>query len=285
MNPARVLVTLPLYGGVCYDRFLSSWTDLLQWASHQPVDFSLQIITNESLLPRARNLGVVKLLDNKEQFTHLLFIDGDMGFRPYRFERLLQWDKPMVGCPGPVKFIYWDRIYDAVRLGQDPQTFAMRYAVNFLDAEGFQAENGFAKVQDMGCCFFLAKTEALVELAERNPDLRCHAMSHVNGMPVNSPNQYTFFDTARDPQGRYLECDHAFMYRWRQLGAGHDIWADMTGDLDHVGIYHFKGSMSQYFFGEEMADQISSISTPFGTELPKVEDAPAAAVQEETVNG
>jgi hypothetical protein len=284
MPEPRVLVSLPLYGGVCYDRFLSSWTDLLQWSNQAGVHFSLQIITNESLLPRARNLGVVKLLDNADTFTHMLFVDGDMGFRPYRFERLLQWNKPMVGCPGPVKFIYWDNVYDAIREGKDPQTFGCRYAVNFLDAGGFQAESGFTKVQDMGCCFFLVQTQALVEMAQSYQNLRCHAMSHVNGQPVNSQNQFTFFDTARDSQGRYLECDHAFMFRWRQLGEGHDIWADMTGDLDHVGVYHFKGSMSQYFFGEEMATAIESITTPYGTQLPEADDTTAAATSE-AVNG
>jgi hypothetical protein len=276
MQP-RILVSLPLYGGVGYDRFISSFNDLTNWGGHMGVTFVLQIISNESLLPRARNLGVQKLLENQNEFTHILFVDGDMGFRPYRLQRLLSWDKPMVGCPGPVKFIYWDRIYDAVLRGKDLQSFALRYAVNFLDGDGFQATNGFAKVRDMGCCFFLAKTAAIVEMTQRYPDLQCHSMSHVNGKPVPGKFCYTFFDTAKGEDDRYLECDHAFMHRWRSLGIDHDIWADMTGDLAHVGMYHFQGSMAEYYFGEEMADQIVAHTTMWGSELPPKEEEEVAA--------
>jgi len=274
MKP-RVLVSLPLYGGACYDRFLSSFNDLLNWGNQTGTTFILQVISNESLLPRARNLGVQKLLEHREEFTHILFVDGDMGFKPYRFERLLQWDKPMVGCPGPVKYIYWDHVYEAALKGKDLQSFALRYAVNFLGGDGFQATNGFAKVRDLGCCFFLAKKEAIIEMADRYPDLRCHSMSHVNGQSVPGENCYTFFDTAKDENGRYLECDHAFMHRWRTMGEGHDIWAEMTGDLVHVGMYHFKGSMSEYYFGEEMATQVSAVTTRWGSELPEKEEAAA----------
>jgi hypothetical protein len=292
MKQPKILVSLPLYGGVCYDRFLNSWTDLMTWGYRNDVEFTLQVISNESLLPRARNLGVAKLLDHRDRFSHILFVDGDMGFRPYRFERLLYWDKPMVGCPGPVKFIYWGNVYDAMLKGHDVQSHALRYAVNLLDGDGFKAENGFTRVRDMGCCFFLAKTEAVVELAERNPQLKCSGMSHVNGLPLNSQNQYTLFDSTKDEAGRYLECDHAFMCRWRQLGDGHDIWADMTGDLAHVGLYHFMGSMAQYYFGTEMTDRIDAQISNWGHELPpkpeettpETEQQPAAATME-TTNG
>jgi hypothetical protein len=275
MKP-RVLVSLPLYGGIAYDRFLSSFNDLLAWGNQTEVTFVLQIISNESLLPRARNLGVAKLLEHRDEFSHILFVDGDMGFKPYRFQRLLEWDKPMVGCPGPVKFIYWDNIYQAVLQGKDPQSFALRYAVNFLSGEGFQATNGFAKVRDMGCCFFLAKTEAIIQMTQRYADLQCHSMSHVNGQPVPGDNCYTFFDTAKDENNRYLECDHAFMHRWRAMGDDHDIWADMTGDLAHVGMYHFQGSMAEFYFGEEMSNQIVARTTMWGSELPPKEEEVAA---------
>lgn len=275
MNP-RVLVSLPLYGGVCYDRFLTSFHNMVNWGNQVGIKFVLQVISNESLLPRARNLGIQKLLENRHEFTHILFVDGDMGFEFYRFQRLMEWDKPMIGCPGPVKFIYWDNIYDAVLRGKDLQSFALRYAVNFLDGEGFQATNGFTKVRDMGCCFFLCKTEAIVEMAQHYPQLQCHSMSHVNGMPVPGEHCFTFFDTAKDENGRYLECDHAFMHRWRSMGEDHDIWADMTGDLTHVGMYHFKGSMSEFYFGEEMATQVSALTTKWGAELPPKEEETAA---------
>jgi hypothetical protein len=275
MKP-RILVSLPMYGGQCYDKFLSSFNELLTWGTQTGTTFVLQGISNESLLPRARNLGVAKLLDHRDEFSHILFVDGDMGFSSYRFQRLIEWDQPLVGCPGPVKYIYWDNIYEAVLKGRDLQSFALRYAVNFLNADGFDAVNGYAKVRDLGCCFFLVQTQALVEMSEKYHDLKCHSMSHVNGKAIDSSNCYALFDTCKIDDGRYLECDHAFMHRWRSLGDGHDVWADMTGDLTHAGTYHFAGSMSDYYFGEQLATQVSAYCTRWGSEMPPKEEETAA---------
>ena len=212
-------------------------------------------------------MGVAKLLDNADLFTHILFVDADMGFSPFRFERMLQYDEPFVGCPGPVKFIHWGNVPEAILRGLDPQTFALRYALNFIKLGEIEAVNGFAKIKDMGCCFCLVKTEVLTAMKEKYPDLLCNNMSHVNGEDLESTNTYTFFDTHTDADGRYLECDHAFMARWREMGG--DVWADLTGDLVHVGTYHFQGDMSQFFFGESgKSGHVSAITTKWGPHLP-----------------
>lgn len=247
MSGIRILVSLPCYGGQLVDRALSSFTQLLGWTSKQDIFVRLNLIANESLLPRARNMGVAKLIDNHENFTHILFIDADMGYSPYRLQRLLEADKDFVGCPGPVKFIYWERIHEAILNGEDPESFCLRYAFNLHDTAPKKVDSGFTKVKNMGCCFFLVKTSAIMKMVDHYSELRCQHMANVNGRSMESENTYTFFDTHKLPDGTYLECDHAFMHRWESMGG--EIWADMTSDLSHSGMYCFKGDMGKRYFG------------------------------------
>jgi hypothetical protein len=246
-KPIRIIVSCPMFGGKADDIFTTSWTKTLNWAQQRKIGLSLQTITNESLLPRARNMSVKKGLDALGIFTHLLFIDADMGWEPYRLERLIAIDKDLAGCPGPAKHIHWEKVYEAILNGENPEVCSLRYAVNFLDKGGFQATNGFAKVRDFGLCFTLVKLEALRRMADYYPEQAANNMVFCNGQEQTG-NLFALFDTAvcMEDDRRYLECDHAFLYRWRKMGG--DVWADMTGDLHHAGLHHFKGSMAEYFF-------------------------------------
>ena len=56
--------------------------------------------TSLALLPYMRNFFASRVL-NDPTFTHLLFIDSDMGFSPTMVEHMIALDKPVVGCIYP----------------------------------------------------------------------------------------------------------------------------------------------------------------------------------------
>jgi len=263
----RILATLPCYGGQTFDRFLSSWTKLLGWADQKGIDMTLQVISNESLLPRARNMGISKLMMYSDYFTHILFLDADMGYTPYRLQRLLDANQDFVGCPGPTKWIHWDRAIDAVIHGRDLSHACLRYAVNLFEKRDIKSINGFAEVKDFGCCFCLVRTEVIKKLVELFPDTKCDHMVWANGAPLNEPT-WAVFDTYVDDEGRYLECDHAFMARCRK--AGYTIYADLTSDLSHSGLYHFDGDMAEQFLGRKYpGGGLHVEKTPLGNDQPE----------------
>lgn len=264
-SDCRILISLPLYGGLLYYRCESSLSRLQRWCSEQGVHISKQTISNESLLPRARNMGIARVLSNKEYFTHILFLDGDMGFEPYRLGRLLQFDKEFVGCPGPAKHIHWEYAPEAMIDGKDLEHSTLRYAVNFIPRGKHEMTDGFMEVHDFGCCFCLVKTEAILKMVEWYPESKCNNMAWINGKPGDSTNDYALFDTYVDVEGRYLECDHAFMARYRDKGG--KVYADMTSDLLHSGMHHFKGDMASQFFGRKHVSQGMNVEmTPVGEE-------------------
>lgn len=209
-------------------------------------------------------MAVAKFLDQAHAFSHLLFIDADMGFRPETLERMIVWDKDLVGCPGPTKYIHWDHVVDAILHGRDPEVHTLRYAVNFHGLGDLTCIDGFAQVKDFGLCFCLMKKEAVLTMAESYPELKCPHMGWQDGRPFESENAFMFFDTMRDDkENRYLECDHAFLARWRKIGG--EIWADMTSDLIHVGTHHYHGDMALYFMGKKWQDgRFTAQQTPWG---------------------
>lgn len=282
LSDCRILVSLPAYGGQITSLLNNSWTKLLRWAGDNDVLLSLQTISNESLLPRARNQGVAKLLEAPDYFTHIMFLDADMGFQPDLLGRLLRFDKDVIGAPGPTKYIHWDQLSDAMLNGKDPGSCTLRYAVNFLGGGKLSTEDGFAKVKDFGCCFTLVKTGAIQKMVEKYPDLRCDGMSWVNGGPTPHANNFAFFDTHVDEEGRYLECDHAFFARWRAIGG--DVWADLTSNLVHVGTHNFKGNMSHYYFGRDHSrGTLNAEHTPWGDSWNKIK-APAPPYLSEIID-
>lgn len=259
----RILVALPCYDGRPDGRFQTSWSKLVRWATEVGMHMTLSQINNESLLPRARNQGLSAFLKAKDFFTHILFLDSDMGFEPYRLMRLIQSDLDFVGAPGPTKWIHWEYLADSILLGKDPQVATLRYAVNFIGGEKVETNDGFAEVSEMGCCFCLIKRDAILKMIESYPELQCKNMSWVNGEPSDSRYTYAMFDTYVGDDGTYTECDHAFMARWRAIGG--KVHADMTSDLAHCGRYEFRGDMAQQFFGRKHhAAGLNATQTPWG---------------------
>src|SRR5215472_5351863 len=84
--------------------FMVSMLGLQRAFIREGIDFSLEMTGSASLIPIARNYIVARLLD-QPRFTHLLFIDADVGFDPDAVLRYLQADKDVVAGIYPLKHL------------------------------------------------------------------------------------------------------------------------------------------------------------------------------------
>ena len=75
-------------------------------ARNQGIEWTVDTMVNESLIPRGRNNLVAKFLHNTTA-THLMFIDADIRFDPYDILKLLEFDKDIIGMPYAKKLIDW----------------------------------------------------------------------------------------------------------------------------------------------------------------------------------
>ncbi|MBM3198758.1 MAG: hypothetical protein FJZ58_05840, partial [Chlamydiae bacterium] len=166
LKKTKLFVATPMYGGSCHGLYAKSMAELFALCTRYEICVNLYSIHNESLIQRARNTCVKEFLSS--DFSHLLFIDADIGFRAQDVLHMLflalqdQEERfSVLAAPYPKKSIAWNNIKQAVEKGlanenpNDLAKFLGDYAFQTLQAgsfsphhpiEIFEAGTGFMMV-------------------------------------------------------------------------------------------------------------------------------------------
>ena len=214
LKTTRVHICMPCYGGMLTE---STFMSYIKWANtcrQLGIDWTMETMTNESLISRARNTLTAKFLHNKES-THLMFIDADIGWEPWHLLVMLNRDVDVIGGLYPMK------------------SLPVKWCVNgFEGAE--EGPDGLQEVSKTGTGFLLIK-RAVFEKLDAHPATKPF-MNDI-GMPVElNPYMKTYFDTAVR-ENRYYSEDWTFCENWRDLGG--KVWVDKRVLLRHTGTYVF----------------------------------------------
>ena len=97
-NSVNILIATPAYGGwvhIDHEQSMMEYKDA-------NVPFSLMTMGNESLIPRGRNTCLSYFYQLKD-FTHLFFLDADMGLKVEGFARLITHAADIIGAPVRLK--------------------------------------------------------------------------------------------------------------------------------------------------------------------------------------
>lgn len=203
----------------------------------------------DSLVTRARNVCAAIFLKNS-LYTHLMFVDADIGFEPEDIERLLEKHEPFVCSPYPIKRYNFDKVreIDSGKLermtGDEIRAKLLRYNVHVSKNIGNYSReimNGFMEIDRAGTGFMLIRREVFDLMMKEYPMLRYK--SHDAQEKQYEDFLWLFFDCMVDDDNHYLSEDFAFCERWRNLGG--KIWLDLKARLTHTGIEHFRGDMVQ----------------------------------------
>ena len=100
---------IPCYGGQISEVTFTSFVRFIARAPQLGLEWSLDTLVNESLIPRGRNALVARAMHNPRA-THLMFLDADIGFDPEYILMLLQEDVEVIGGGYPKKSLpidYW----------------------------------------------------------------------------------------------------------------------------------------------------------------------------------
>ncbi len=196
-------------------------------------------------MTRARNGAVAVFLEN-ETWTHLIWIDADIGFHPRAVHRLLLSDYDISAGIYPLKIELWPENGPPVGMSRNQfvNTYA-RYPVN----TGFAGEDmvtievlddGFMKLREAPTGLMCIKRQVFVEMMKAYPELKYTPDSI--GVDANK-HYYRFFDTSVDPEtNRYLSEDYTFCRLWEKLGGS--IYVDATSNLTHQGFQGLYGRLS-----------------------------------------
>jgi hypothetical protein len=214
LKTTRVHICMPCYGGMLTE---STFMSYIKWANtcrQLGIDWTMETMTNESLISRARNTLTAKFLHNKES-THLMFIDADIGWEPWHLLVMLNRDVDVIGGLYPMK------------------SLPVKWCVNGFDGAE-EGADGLQEVSKTGTGFMLIK-RAVFEKLNAHPATKPFA-NDIGLPPELNPYMKTYFDTAVR-ENRYYSEDWTFCENYRDLGG--KIWVDKRVLLKHTGTYVF----------------------------------------------
>ncbi|OOR89885.1 hypothetical protein B0181_05590 [Moraxella caviae] len=262
LNMYPVIMT-PSHDGKYFYNYTLSLLNLVHKATSMGMNIQVALQRGESLITRARNNCVAEFMANPE-WTHLCFIDSDIGFSHDAFFRLLLADRDVAAGVYPLKKEDWPK--DGLPKGMTQEQFNTQYAhytVNYdrpdpeihinVDKDGFlsidQAPTGFMVIKR---AVFEKMMKAYPELAYRPDD----DYSKDQGF------HYRFFDCMVHPESkRYLSEDYHFCYLWQQLGG--EIALDVCSNLTHQGAKVYTGS-----FANSLVENLArAITSPKGIKM------------------
>lgn len=205
-----LFVATPMYGGQCTGIFTKSMMVLADMCKELGIAMNPHFLFNESLIPRGRNYcadeflrarhsgpdprpildaegkpvidekgNVVLEEDNRPFFTHMLFIDSDIGFDPRDIIFMLAISDPGndkdVVCAGyPKKCIAWEKIKAAVDQGyadgnpNDLENFVGDYVFNPKTAGNIPL-NQPVEILEGGTGFMLIQRQAFAKFDAKFP--------------------------------------------------------------------------------------------------------------------
>jgi hypothetical protein len=232
LKTTRVHICMPCYGGMLTEQNFMSFVKWGNACRQLGIDWTVETMTNESLISRARNTLTAKFLHTKES-THLMFIDADIGWEPWHLLVMLNRQVDIIGGLYPMK------------------SLPVKWCVNGIPGQE-EGEDGLVEVTKTGTGFMLIKREVF-EKMDAHPAVR--PFNNDIGLPRElDPYMKTYFDTAVR-ENRYYSEDWTFCENWRDLGG--KVYIDKRILLKHVGTYVFDGASQ-----DKLYEDLKALVTP-----------------------
>ncbi len=254
----KIMIATPAYGGQVTTTYCDALVLLYEHFREKHPQIRLQHkFLSLSMLPFMRNL-YASLVMQDESYTHLLFVDADMGFAPSLLERMLATDKPVVGAIYPHRRFDLETFYALGNEIGDPAV-ARLVAIEYVGAGSIDLVDGMSRggephrssnlvtdgscirVRDIGAGIMLVRRDVFDRIKARYPQLWCEAIENTYGKFGLKGGVLQCFEPMPDERGHYCGEDTAFCRRWVE-GCGGEMWAVVTETITHVGPEKFVGN-------------------------------------------
>ena len=243
----RPSIATPNHAGLVATNYVQSLLGLVNLAWRQGFPMQTRFLDGDGLIPRARNRMVAEFMADT-RWTHLFWIDADVGFAPEAALRLLLADRDVVAGVYPHKKDGWPAqgLPQMLPAGSTRDDFEARHAsfpLNPLPGTQVADDDGFVPVRDAPTGFMLIARRVFERLAEAMPELR-YTPDPVPGEGAQDLPHYRFFDVLAEPDnGRYLAEDFAFCRRWQSIGG--EVHVDTRSRLSHQGTRLYTGDLGR----------------------------------------
>ena len=107
-SPYKIMVCTPCHSDVTM-HYTQAVLKFQQECLQRNILVSFTLLKS-SLVTQGRNLCAAEMLNHKDKYTHLLFIDSDIDFKFSTIEKMLKADLDVIACPYPMKMMDWNNI-------------------------------------------------------------------------------------------------------------------------------------------------------------------------------
>jgi hypothetical protein len=252
LRKRKLFLATPMYGGQCTGMFARSVADLSAICTHHGIRLRMYYLFNESLITRARNYCCDEFM--RDDSTHLLFIDSDIGFNPNDVLAMLAMqgddtEYDIMAAPYPKKCISWEKVLAAANKGagdKNPNDLE-KFVGDFV----FNPKPGTTQIQidqpvevlEAGTGFMMIRRNTLQKFADSFPQF-AYRPDHIRTESFDGTRKIMqYFQAEIDPKSeRYLSEDYWFCQKIQELGL--KTWFCPWMRTQHVGTYVFSGSLA-----------------------------------------
>lgn len=251
----KILIGTPTGDGTVTIQYLLSIRSLEEYFRRsRPTISSDVMFGSSSFMPFSRNALASIVLEDKS-YTHLLFVDADMGFSPEAVKKIIEADKDIIGCLYPKRTINFKTYHRISRIESDAdkaRSISLEYAAgemlqkkiiktNGKETSVYHTDAGLIKTLRLGMGLTLIKRSVLEKMAALIPEIVVDAsMTHYNAMGLNGRVLQCFSSVSVNKIS--LSEDLSFCHRWTEMCGG-EIWACVDQLISHVGPTSFSGRM------------------------------------------
>ena len=243
LKDIRPFVATPSHSGSMASLYVRSLLGLVDLAWTHGFSMQTRFLDGDSLITRARNRLVAEFMADT-RWTHLFWIDADIGFQPDAALRLLLSGRDVVAGIYPHKTDGWPEAglpapLPAGSTRQDFEARHARFAANALGTTMVVDADGFIEMRDAPTGFMLIARSVFERMAAAYPELR-YTPDRDADPAERGRAHYRFFDVLAEPgNGPYLAEDFAFCRRWQSLGG--KVFIDAHSNLAHQGLRTYTG--------------------------------------------
>jgi hypothetical protein len=218
-NVSGVLICVPAGSQSVTAQTMESIYRTGQWLTHNRIENRLCWFAASDIV-EVRNLFLTMWYDAYPAFSHVLFVDSDMGFGPELIRDMLAFDKPMTGV------LYAKRSPNPKVVG-----------TLFPDHSSADVQKGFIPAHEIGFGVVTIKRRVVETMLKRMPELS-DTLPSVLGEAAEFKLKRLIraFDPIKTDTMRLSE-DLSFCQRWRECDG--EIWANIEHRISHMGPFDF----------------------------------------------
>ena len=236
----KLFISTPCYDASLTMQYTISLLNLVTFLNKNNIEFAIDFLGNESLIPRARNKSLSNFLNSK--FTHILFIDSDLQFSPEAVIDLINFDKDVVCCTYPKKSFNWNKFMYSMQFDQKSkeslESRGLDFAYNAIydDKKEIIKEGNFIKVKHAATGFMMIKREIVEKLSKKHTELEI-----ISDDLSAKDTTYCGLFCCMIKNKQYLSEDYSFCERVNDIGG--EVWINTSHNLSHIGRYVFNSDI------------------------------------------